>query len=80
MNLNEALQYVIAHITPFNVLLLVLLIASEVLGTNDNIKASSIYGVLRSLIFTLKDQVWPRSTAAPSVLPAGPTVPPSNPQ
>lgn len=61
MDFNTVIQNVEAHINVLSITLLVLLITSEILGSNPNIKASSIYGVIKVLLQTVVDQVWPKT-------------------
>lgn len=65
MDITEMLVTLKGQFTPVNVILFVLLIASEVIGTNENIKNSSIYGVIKKVLATLKDEVWPKTQQVP---------------
>lgn len=69
MDFQTMIAQMKGHFTVESVVLLVLLIASEVLGTNDSIKASSIYGLAKAVLMTIKDQVWPQPTPAPATPP-----------
>lgn len=61
---NTAIAALESHFSIPLLIVTVLLLASEFLGTNEKVKASSIYGVIRALINTLKDQVWPKAPTA----------------
>jgi hypothetical protein len=67
--MQDLIAYVSQNVTPFNVILLVLFIASEILGTVESVKASSLFGVGRKLLVTLKDEVVPQKTDAGSANP-----------
>lgn len=85
MDISSMIIQLKNNLTPFNIALFVLLVVSEILGSNASIKANSIYGLFRVMLLTLKDQVWPSTVVTTTVttqtaIPAGPTVAPSNPQ
>jgi hypothetical protein len=76
MDFTTMLAEAKGNFTPAVIFLLVFALGSEVMGSNDNIKASSWYGLLKALGQTIKEQLWPKPVAAPVALPAAPAAAP----
>lgn len=64
MDLTQLVQQLSGHVSVVNVVLFLLLVVSEVLGTVDSVKASSIFMVIKALLTTIKEQVWPKDKVA----------------
>lgn len=60
MDVSQVFDQVKNHVTPITIAMFVLFVVSEILGTKENIKASSIYSLLKALVNTLIDQVMPK--------------------
>ena len=67
MEMQTMFEQIKGHVNGFTVTLLALFVVSEILGSNDRVKASSIYGIIKTLLATLKDQVWPMALKADPV-------------
>lgn len=66
MDFATVLAILKGNVNVLTVVVLVLFIASEVLGSNERIKANSVYNILKSMLMTVIDQIKP----APKVLAA----------
>lgn len=64
MDINGMVQALEQHSTPLMVVFFVLWVVSEILGSNDSIKASGIYGIVKAVLMTLKDQIFPMKTTS----------------
>jgi amino acid transporter len=62
---NAILEVLKTNVTPVSIVLALLLLVSEFLGTNEKVKASSIYGVIKALLATAKDEVFPKKDETP---------------
>lgn len=62
MDFNSMITSMKGQVTPVSAVLFVLLVISEFLGANEKVKASAIYGIVKSVLMTIKDQVWPTRT------------------
>lgn len=65
MNLEQMAAQVGQHFTVTNVVLFIALVATTVMAENQKIKASSIYGLARTLLLTFIDQVKPQPNPTP---------------
>lgn len=70
MDITTVFALVKSNVNPLTVTLLVLFIASEVMGSKDNIKASSFYGVFKAMLGAAIEQVKPTPVLAPAAAPA----------
>ncbi len=69
MDISILLSEIKGNINWGTITVLGLLIISEFIGANDKIEASSIYGVFKAMLKTLKEQVWPKTAIVPEVPP-----------
>lgn len=69
MDIDQILVEVGKHLTPLNVGLLISLLITTIMAENQSIKASSIYGLIRTVVLVLKDQMWPKPPVSTPVEP-----------
>lgn len=60
MDIGVMFQSLVSQFSVTNVVLFVLLIVSEILGTNESIKSSSIFVLVKNLLTSVIGQVWPQ--------------------
>lgn len=62
MDYNKVVAVVVENATPTNITLLVLLLVSEILGTSEKFKNSSIYMLAKDVLKSIWEAVFNRPT------------------
>lgn len=63
MDYSQMIQTLTHQFTPLTAVFAVLFVVSEILGSNEGIKASAIFKVIVAVKDTLRDQIWPKQEA-----------------
>lgn len=63
MDMQTVVSYVAENLTPVNVVLLVLLLTSEILGNVQSVKSSSVYEVVKLVLKTVAEKVFSKPAA-----------------
>jgi uncharacterized alkaline shock family protein YloU len=62
MDVNMMLETLKTQVNPLTVILFILFISSEVIGAIPGIAASNVFGVIKSILYSIIEKLWPGST------------------